>query len=194
MEMTANATEAAFHRKRADMRRFGMWLFLGSEVMFFTGFFAAYIVIRSASAGSIVQPLNKALGTLNTVILITSSFTMALAVLASKKGDRKGLVNWMGLTWILGVVFLCVKGVEYAQHFSEGIYPSTDIFHAFYFLFTGFHALHVIAGLVVMGVLWFRARRGDFNETYNDPIEMMGLYWHFVDLVWIFLYPALYLL
>lgn len=193
MEMAISDSEIAFHQKRADIRKFGMWLFLASEVMFFTGFFAAYIVIRSAAAGSILQPLNKPLGGINTVVLITSSLTMVLAVLGSKRGDKKALVNWLGVTWLLGALFMAIKSVEYVQHFTEGVYPDTNIFYGFYYLFTGFHALHVIAGLIAMGILWFRARRGDFNQHYNDPIEMMGLYWHFVDLVWIFLFPSLYL-
>lgn len=183
-----------FHAERRNLRTMGMWLFLGSEIMFFTAFFGAYIVVRSAAMTSIVQPLNKSLGALNTVVLITSSLTMALAVLFSKRGDRKATGTWLATTFGLACLFLVVKGVEYTAHFREGVFPNTDVFHSFYYLLTGFHAVHVIAGMVSIAILWFRNRRGDFNADYNDPIEMTGLYWHFVDLVWIFLFPALYLL
>jgi cytochrome c oxidase subunit 3 len=198
MESTQTQSHApaalSFHEERRDQRVFGMWLFLASEVMFFTAFFAAYIVIRSASRGSIVQPLDKVMGAINTTVLITSSLTMALAVLASKKGNRQHLMNWLAVTFVLACMFLVIKFFEYSAHFREGVFPSTDIFHSFYFLVTGFHGLHVVGGMIAIAVLWNRARKGDFNTEYNDPIEICGLYWHFVDLVWIFLYPALYLI
>ena len=184
----------AFHADRRNMRAMGMWLFLGSEVMFFTAFFGAYIVVRSAAPGSVALPLDRPLGALNTVVLITSSLTMALAVLYSKQGDRLRTGRYLGLTFLLACVFLVVKAVEYAHHFEEGVFPSHDIFHGFYFLLTGFHGLHVIGGMIALGILWVRNRSGDFDEHYCDPIEITGLYWHFVDLVWIFLFPALYLL
>jgi cytochrome c oxidase subunit 3 len=183
-----------FHTERRNLRAFGMWLFLGSEVMFFTGFFAAYIVVRSAAFDAVAMPLDKALGALNTLVLITSSLTMALAVVYSKRGDRKATGTWLALTFALACAFLVVKSIEYGAHFAKGIYPSSDVFHGFYYLLTGFHGLHVIAGMIAIGILWWRNRRGDFDEHYNDPIEITGLYWHFVDLVWIFLFPALYLL
>jgi heme/copper-type cytochrome/quinol oxidase subunit 3 len=184
----------SFHAERRSLRTMGMWLFLGSEVMFFTAFFGAYIVIRSAAVESIVQPLNKSLGALNTLVLISSSLTMALAVVFSKRGDRKATGNWLAATFLLACVFMVVKGIEYTAHFREGVFPSSDVFHSFYFLLTGFHGLHVLGGMISLGILWNRNRRGDFDEHYNDPIEITGLYWHFVDLVWIFLFPALYLL
>jgi cytochrome c oxidase subunit 3 len=183
-----------FHAERRNLRAMGMWLFLASEVMFFTAFFGAYIVVRSAAVDSIVQPLNKALGALNTLVLITSSLTMALAVVFSKRGDRKATGTWLAATFLLACAFMVVKAFEYSHHFHEGVFPSSDIFHAFYYLLTGFHGLHVLGGMIALGILWYRNRRGDFDEHYCDPIEMTGLYWHFVDLVWIFLFPALYLL
>ena len=183
-----------FHVERRNLRAFGMWLFLGSEVMFFTGFFGAYIVARSAAYDAVAMPLDKGLGALNTLVLITSSLTMALAVVYSKRGDRKATGTWLLLTLALAGVFLVVKSIEYGAHFAHHIYPSSDIFHGFYYLLTGFHGLHVVGGMVALGILWWRNRRGDFDEHYNDPIEITGLYWHFVDLVWIFLFPGLYLL
>jgi cytochrome c oxidase subunit III len=184
----------AFYKDRRNLRALGMWLFLGSEVMFFTAFFGAYIVIRSASPGSVAMPLERMYGALNTIVLITSSLTMALAVLYSKKADRVRTGRYLALTFLLACVFLVIKGIEYTHHFEDGNFPSHDVFFGFYFLLTGFHGLHVLGGMVTIGILWWRNRRGDFNEYYNDPIEIAGLYWHFVDLVWIFLFPALYLL
>jgi cytochrome c oxidase subunit 3 len=184
----------SFHAERRNLRAMGMWLFLGSEVMFFTAFFGAYIVARSASIEPINHPLDKVLGALNTVVLITSSLTMALAVAYSKRGDRKKTGLALLGTLALAAMFLVVKGFEYHAHFAEGVYPSSDIFHGFYFMLTGFHGLHVIGGMISLSILWYRNNRGDFDEHYCDPIEMTGLYWHFVDLVWIFLFPALYLL
>jgi cytochrome c oxidase subunit 3 len=184
----------AFHAERRNLRAMGMWLFLGSEIMFFTAFFAAYIVCRSAAVDSVAQPLDKVMGALNTVVLITSSLTMALAVVYSKRGDRKATGRWLAATFLLACTFMVVKSFEYAAHFREGVYPSSDIFHGFYYLLTGFHGVHVLAGMIALGILWNRNRKGDFDVNYNDPIEMTGLYWHFVDLVWIFLFPALYLL
>ncbi|MGH7441761.1 MAG: cytochrome c oxidase subunit 3 [bacterium] len=185
---------AAFHKERRSLRLTGMWLFLGSEVMFFTAFFSAYIVARSAAPGTVVMPLERMYGALNTVVLITSSFTMALAVLYSKKADRVRTGRYLALTFLLACCFLVIKGIEYTHHFEAGDFPSHDIFFGFYFLLTGFHALHVIGGMITIGILWWRNRRGDFDVNYNDPIELCGIYWHFVDLVWIFLFPALYLL
>jgi cytochrome c oxidase subunit 3 len=194
MDNHAHELAPSFHTERRNLRAFGMWLFLGSEVMFFTGFFGAYIVARSAAIDSIVQPLDKTLGALNTLVLITSSLTMVLAVVFSKRGDRKNTGLWLAMTFLLACAFLVVKGFEYTAHFREGIYPNSDIFHSFYYLLTGFHGLHVVGGMISLAILWWRNRRGDFDEHYNDPIEITGLYWHFVDLVWIFLFPALYLL
>lgn len=184
----------SFHAERRNLRAMGMWLFLGSEIMFFTAFFGAYIVVRSAAVESIVHPLDKVLGALNTVVLISSSLTMALAVVFGKRGDRKMTGIYLAATFLLACAFMVVKSFEYAAHFHEGVYPSTDIFHSFYYLLTGFHGVHVLGGMIALGILWNRNRKGDFNSDYYDPIEMTGLYWHFVDLVWIFLFPALYLL
>jgi len=183
-----------FHAERRNLRSMGMWLFLGSEIMFFTAFFGAYIVVRSAAVDSIVHPLDKVMGALNTVVLITSSLTMALAVVFSKRGDRSKTGIFLAATFLLACAFMVVKSFEYAHHFHEGIFPSSDIFHSFYYLLTGFHGVHVLGGMIALGILWNRNRKGDFDSHYNDPIEMTGLYWHFVDLVWIFLFPALYLL
>jgi len=193
-------SRVAVHVKSEDRERwenvsFGMWLFLASEVMFFTAFFAMYIILRNAHPAMAHRTdLNVPLGCLNTLILITSSFTMVLAVQASKSGDARGLSRNLLLTLLLAFGFLVVKAFEYTHKFEHHIFPSTDLFWSCYFLLTGFHALHIIAGILVLLVLWVRSLRKSFTASYNSPIEMTGLYWHFVDLVWIFLFPALYLI
>ncbi len=194
MQDHAHELAPSYHAERREHRKFGMWLFLGSEIMFFTGFFGAYIVARSAAVGIITHPLDKVLGAINTIVLIASSLTMALAVYNSRKGERKKTSFWLALTFIAGVVFMINKTIEYGHHFKAGIFPSTDVFHGYYYLLTGFHGAHVLGGMIALGILWWRNQRGDFDSHYFDPIEITGLYWHFVDLVWIFLFPGLYLL
>ncbi|HZT34650.1 MAG TPA: cytochrome c oxidase subunit 3 family protein [Nitrososphaera sp.] len=196
MENTAVAHGKIEDRERLENVSFGMWLFLASEVMFFTAFFGMYIVLRNAhpEIAQSREELSRIMGCINTLILITSSFTMVLAVNASKVGDRKALVRNLLITILLACGFLVVKGFEYGHKFSMGHFPSTNLFFACYYLLTGFHGLHVIAGIMVLTSLLIRSAKGDFTATYNSPIEMTGLYWHFVDLVWIFLFPALYLI
>ena len=194
MENSAVAHARVEDRERLENLSFGMWLFLASEVMFFTAFFGMYIVLRNAHPELMhMRGLNIELGALNTLILITSSFTMVLAVQASKLGDKSTLVRNLFFTILLACGFLVVKGFEYGHKFEHGIFPSTDLFYSCYFMLTGFHGLHVIGGILVLVALLVRSMKGDFTKSYNSPIEMTGLYWHFVDLVWIFLFPSLYL-
>jgi len=146
------------------------------------------------------------LGTINTAVLIFSSLTMAMGVYYAQIGKRKALVVSLILTMILGSVFLGIKAVEYVEHIHEGLFPGSmftfqapgankiQLFFVFYFGMTGLHALHMIIGLGILIWLVWRARRGDFTPEYYTPIEVFGLYWHFVDIVWIFLFPLLYLI
>jgi cytochrome c oxidase subunit III len=176
--------------------KFGMWLFLASEIMFFSGFIGAYIALRNAMPGSAedASQLNTGLALVNTVVLILSSLTMALAVAASKRGDQGQLQLFLVLTFILACGFLVIKSIEYYSKFSHGLYPSTSPFFGTYYLLTGFHGLHVIGGMVVLWHILTFAFSEKYNATYNIPIETFGLYWHFVDVVWIFLFPMLYLI
>jgi len=174
--------------------KFGMWLFLASEVMFFTGLLGSYIVLRFSQPEVFheeAQHLNWMLAALNTVVLISSSFTMARAVTAAQDGDAAKTASNLRTTLLLGLAFLVIKGIEYAGKFQHGIFPSTHLFFGAYFAMTGCHGLHVIAGLIPIVKLWRRAARGVVNF---EGVELLGLYWHFVDLVWIFLFPLLYLL
>lgn len=173
----------------------GMWLFLASEVMMFSGLIGSYLALRSANPEMLTEAasLNKNLGALNTFILITSSVSMVLAVSASKRGEQGRMRMFLLGTILLGFVFLGIKSVEYADKFQHGHYPSTNLFFAFYFIMTGLHALHVITGLVVLIGIYLLSFRGRYTATHNDTVDSAGLYWHFVDIVWIFLFPLLYL-
>lgn len=188
----------------------GMWTFLVTEIMFFGGLFVTYTVYRlhypeAAHIGS--HELDITLGTFNTAVLILSSLTMALAVKASQLGKRKQIVAYMLGTMFLGLVFLGVKAIEYGHKWHEHHIPGphfqfegvadpnlVEAFFSIYFTMTGLHALHMIIGVGVMAWLLVPAWKGVFNQDYHNPIECVGLYWHFVDIVWIFLFPLLYLL
>jgi cytochrome c oxidase subunit III len=200
------------HQK--DTTGFGMWVFIAQEVMFFGGLFLAYAIYRSSypdvfAAAS--HHLNVPLGAFNTAVLICSSLTMALAVHAAAVGDRRRIVTFLLLTVLLGSVFLGVKVVEYKDKYDHRLVPGPNfsghslslegdraqqaqMFYSLYFAMTGLHALHMIIGIPI--ILWIaaRARRGDFTAEYNGPVEITGLYWHFVDIIWIFLFPLLYLI
>jgi len=184
----------------------GMWTFLATEVLFFGGMFMGYIVYRHAYPRAFAEASRHTIvlfGTINTAILLTSSLTMALGVRAAQLNLRKSLVAWLALTVLLGLAFLGVKGLEYQQdlrehlwpgpHFNPALGPQSQIFWFLYWAMTGLHALHVTVGVVVIGIMTFLARAGRFSNYYHTPIEVTGLYWHFVDIVWIFLYPLLYL-
>jgi cytochrome c oxidase subunit III len=173
-----------------------MWAFLASEIMFFSGFFGAFIVLRQSNIDIFTHSsheLNWKLAMLNTFFLIGSSLTMALAILNLERKNRGNFQLFMGLTILCACGFLVVKYIEYSGKFGHHIYPSTNIFFGFYFLMTGFHGLHVLGGMIPMLWMFFRSftKKGYTNAT---RVEVLGLYWHFVDLVWIFLFPALYLL
>jgi cytochrome c oxidase subunit 3 len=187
----------------------GMWVFLMTEVLFFGGLFAAYAVYRVSYPQAFARgshELDLMLGTVNTVILITSSLTMALAVYAAQTGSRRQLILLLIVTMLLGLAFLGVKGLEYYHKFIEHHVPGSgfefeaayfkhaQIFFSLYFVMTGLHALHMIIGIGVLAWMLFRASSGTITAAYATPIEISGLYWHFVDIMWIFLFPLLYLI
>jgi len=176
--------------------KFGMWLFLTSEIMFFTGFIGAYIALYNSSptAGKDACELNWVIALINTIVLITSSLTMARAVAASKRGDAPSVQLHLVLTMLLAFTFMGIKAYEYGSKFAHGYTPSYSPFFSAYYLLTGFHGLHVLGGIVVMWHLLAFSFAGKYTKEYNIPMEVTGLYWHFVDIVWIFLFPMLYLL
>jgi cytochrome c oxidase subunit 3 len=186
----------------------GMWIFLVTEVLFFSGLFMAYAVLRvffPTMMKDVHHLLDWRLGALNTVILICSSLSMALAVSASQRGEKDKIVKNLWITLLFAAGFLVVKSFEYSHKIREGMLPGNlyhyeelkiaraPTFFSVYFVMTGIHGLHVIIGMAVIYWLIRRAKRNEFGPTYFTPVEMTGLYWHFVDLVWIYLFPLLYL-
>jgi cytochrome c oxidase subunit III len=187
----------------------GMWIFLVTEIMFFGGLLMAYMLYRvwypeAWSEGS--EQLSIALGGTNTLVLIASSLTMALAVRAAQTGrPPKVIVGWLGITMAFGLTFLVIKFFEYKEKFELGHVPGPNfheegpnaahlqIFYSLYFALTGLHALHMIIGFVLLSVIAWMASKGRFSPEWYTPVELSGLYWHFVDIVWIFLFPLLYL-
>lgn len=223
--------------QQKEASTFGMWVFLLTEIMMFGGLFAAYLIYRIKYYDSFVAgstSIDVTWGFINTLVLIGSSLTMALAVSAAQRGIVRLQQIFIVLTMVLGVVFLGIKAVEYHQkwvehHVPGGIFQTfdphdiqeevsaekqkaehlkpeaadqvakqiahqTEIFFVFYFAMTGLHALHMIIGLGLMTWLLMRVSRGEFGPEYYTPVELGGLYWHFVDIVWIFLFPLLYLI
>jgi cytochrome c oxidase subunit 3 len=195
-------------QQQKEASTFGMWLFLLTEVLFFGGIFFAYLLYRMWYFDAFAEAsrdLDLMLGGFNTVVLIGSSLTMAFAVRSAQTGSSRGTVRWLILTMILGAVFLGVKVVEYSHKFEVGHVPGPNfhstspwaaqeqIFYSLYFTMTGLHAVHMIVGIVILAIITRMAAQGKFNESYHTPVEMTGLYWHFVDLVWIYLFPLLYL-
>ena len=178
--------------------KLGIWLFLASEVMLFGALFSSYILLR---VGAPTWPLGSEilsvpLATLNTIVLITSSVTMVMAWASLVRKDFKKYKFHMGATILLSFVFLIVKYFEYTGKFEHGLFPSTSTFLAIYFTLTGLHGLHVIGGIIVNAYLWGPGSKmwETDPERLTGRVEIAGLYWHFVDLVWIFLFPVLYLL
>ena len=196
--------------QQTEATTLGMWVFLATEVLFFGGLFATYAIYRvwyPEAFAAASHSLDVTLGTVNTVVLITSSLTMALAVHAAQLGQRKLLMTFLILTMILGAMFLGIKSVEYYHKFAEHHVPGpgfqfeerdyvrhAQLFFSLYFVMTGLHALHMIIGIGIMLVMLWWAWNGTITAQYSSPIEISGLYWHFVDIVWIFLFPLLYLL
>ncbi len=199
--------------------KLGMWLFLAQEILFFSGLFCAYAVYRANHPEIFVYAdhfLDRNMGALNTAVLIFSSFTIAWAVRCAQLNKKKAVVVLLSITFLCAAIFLCVKYVEYQHKWKDGLLwgkmfnPSLEhgpaalgqlvrpnnvhIFFGIYFIMTGLHGIHVIGGMVVIAWMIQRALRGDFGSDYYGPVEYTALYWHIVDLVWIYLFPLLYLI
>ncbi len=203
----------AHHFKNAhhefDACKVGMWLFLLQEVLFFAPLFVGYALFRVMYPEAFFEAsllLDWKMGALNTAALITSSFTMALAVNAVQRGKNDKAVKYLFLTILLACVFLVVKYFEYTHKIHEGILPAqlytyphtvherTPLFFSLYFMMTGLHGIHVLIGIGLLIWIMLKAKRNEFSTEYITPVELVGLYWHFVDLVWIYLFPLLYLI
>lgn len=176
--------------------KLGIWLFLASEVMLFGALFSSYILLRIGSVEWPHHVLDVPLATVNTAVLITSSITMVMSWASLMMKDFKKYRFYMGATILLGFGFLIIKYFEYSHHFHSGELPSHSTFFAIYFTMTGLHMLHVIGGIIVNSYFWGPGSKmwKTEPERFTNRIEVAGLYWHFVDLVWIFLFPVLYLL
>ena len=194
--------------QQSEAATLGMWVFLVTEVLFFGGLFLAYTIYRGWYPDAFAvssHELDIVLGTTNTIVLITSSLTMAMAVHSAQLGNRRKLMIFLSLTMLLGLAFLGIKSVEYytkfIEHhipgptfqFEEKYFREAQIFFSLYFVMTGLHALHMIIGLGIMIWMFIWSWNGTITREYSNPIEVSGLYWHFVDIVWIFLFPLLYL-
>ncbi len=177
----------------------GMLLFITSEVMFFAGLFAAYFSTRAANKpwppgqfDGILNPLSLIL--IATIILITSSFTCQFAIWSIRKGDRKGFIRNISVTFVLGIAFLLLQAYDYSLLFADGMTLGSGPFGTTYFTLTGFHGAHVFGGVLMLGVILYRGMAGQFSSKHHDAVEAVSLYWHFVDVVWIILFSVLYLL
>lgn len=187
----------------------GMWVFLATEIIFFGGLFTGYTAYRNTYPMGFAEGSHHTdvlLGAINTLVLISSSLTMALAVHSAQQGKRKALVSLLIATMILGTAFLGIKSLEYYHKYEEHLIPAhgfhvegpygtqAELFLCFYFAMTGLHAAHMIVGLGVLGTVAVKASRGRYTPEQHNAVEVSGLYWHFVDIVWIFLFPLLYLI
>ena len=201
----AHQFDSAEHQHSAS--QLGMWVFIAQEILFFGGLFLVYTVYRFSYPQAFAQAshhLDVTLGCFNTAVLIGSSLTMALAVHGAQLGRRWTQVVFLILTIVLGSIFLGVKTIEYGHKFHEHLVPGASfvfegdfhaqIFFSLYFVMTGLHALHMIIGIAILSVLVWQAFRGAYDSHYYSPVELTGLYWHFVDIIWIFLFPLLYLI
>lgn len=176
--------------------KFALWLFLGTEIMFFTGLIGAYLILRT-SAAAWPNPYDRLavdLTAFNTFVLITSSWAMVRALQGAQKGDKGELLKWLGLTILMGSFFVGVQVYEYVVLIGQGSVPSQDIFWSTFYAMTGFHGAHVLVGVIMLGIVLFKAIKGHYTAEDHLGVELFGLYWHFVDLVWIILFTIVYLI
>jgi cytochrome c oxidase subunit 3 len=196
--------------QQKDASTLGMWIFLITEVMFFGGAFLAYTIYRSTYPnvfGLASSSLNLPIGATNTCVLLLSSFTMVMAVRSGQLGNKKMIVFWLIITMLFGLTFLGVKAVEWTEKFEEHHVPGlsfhlegtplqgqAQLFFSLYFAMTGLHALHMVVGVGILLFIIYATMKGTYSKDYYTPIDIAGLYWHFVDVVWIFLFPLFYLI
>lgn len=195
--------------QQQESAKLGMWIFLLTEILLFGGLFGFYVFYRAWNPEMFVNAhvhLNRVLGGTNTVVLIISSLTIALAIRSIQLNDKQKTMRYLLATILLAAVFLVIKYFEYEHKFHLGqlpgkyyTYPGIEgtnphIFFSVYFAMTGLHGLHVIFGILAIGWVLWRTKKGEFSSEYYTPVEMVGLYWHLVDIIWIFLFPLLYLI
>jgi cytochrome c oxidase subunit III len=194
--------------QQGETAQLGMWVFLATETLFFGALIFNYFIYRNAYPEEFAQAAQDTVlwcGSVNIGLLLTSSLTMVLAIDAAAGGRRRALSNWLLATALLGIAFICIKGYEWYADYQDQVVPAVnfvakpgegaaaELFWVFYFLATPLHALHLLIGIGLLFYMLSRARRGDLTPGYYAPLEVVGLYWSFVDTVWLFLYPAIYL-
>lgn len=211
MSEAARALESQFRdlEQQKEVASLGMWIFLMTELLLFGALFTAYAVYRltyPTAFASASRDLEAGIGAINTAVLICSSLGMALAVYGAQTGKRKRLLIGLALAILLGTVFMVLKGVEYYHHYQHHEFPglafdysrpqaqAEQVFFFLYFAMTGVHAIHLTIGIILVAVIFIKAYRRAYSSIYYTPVELSGLYWHFVDIVWIFLFPLLYLI
>jgi cytochrome c oxidase subunit III len=198
-----------------DTSKIGMWLFLATEVLLFGGLFVGFGMMQARFPEQFKEAhehLQRPLGALNTVVLLFSSWTMVMGVLSARTNQRKKLVIYLMLTIFCACIFLGVKYFEYSHKFEEGLLPGHFYTHhgdripvkdgangyatffSFYFMMTGLHGIHIVVGIALLAWIAVRGNRGEFNSSYYTPVDLVGLYWHLVDLIWIYLFPLYYLI
>ncbi|MBI4790848.1 MAG: heme-copper oxidase subunit III [Chloroflexi bacterium] len=194
--MSHMAVEHEIPSMGVDNRKLGMWTFLGSEVMFFSALIVTYLVMRGRSTGGPLptEMLDVPLTAVNTFVLLVSSLTMVTALAAIQKANPRGMRLWLIATAVLGLVFLSGQAYEFNKMFREGLSLSTNLFGATFFTLTGFHGMHVLVGVIWIGFVLARAFKGGITPTNHLAVELAGLYWHFVDIVWIIIFTLVYLL
>lgn len=194
--------------QQADTSKLGMWLFLATEILLFGGLFVGFGISQIKYPDAFLaahEHLQKPLGFFNTVVLLVSSWTMVMGVWSARNNKQKALQIFLLLTIACACIFLGVKYFEYAHKFEEGLLPGRFythspmadhqfVFFSFYFMMTGLHGFHILGGIGVLTWTYIRARRGEFSSAYYTPVDLVGLYWHLVDLIWIYLFPLLYLI
>ena len=203
----------AHHFRDADHEfetsKFGIWVFLCTEILMFGGLFVAYFIFNNMYPEMFAEGashLDWRWGATNTAVLLVSSFTMAMGIYYAQNNDSKKCVRMLAITLVCGVLFMVIKGIEYSGKFHHGIFPgelfaydgaqasNLALYFSVYFAMTGLHGTHVLIGMGLILWVLLRARKGEFNQNYYTPVEGVGLFWHLVDLIWIYLFPLLYLI
>ncbi len=194
--MSSDAHAAEYNATGIPSGKLGMWVFLASEVMLFGAFISSYIVLHMGSPNfgrPAEEVMGRPLATLNTFILITSSVSMVLALAAIQRDKIKAFAGYMVTTIGLGLLFLVIKMFEYHHKIHEGLTISSGLFGSFYYTLTGLHGIHIIGGLIFNLYILINGLRGKYSSSHHERVEYAGLYWHFVDLVWVILFPVFYL-
>jgi cytochrome c oxidase subunit 3/cytochrome o ubiquinol oxidase subunit 3 len=191
-----NAASLEITSLGVDNRKLGVWVWLGSEAVFFSALIVVYIVMRNRSISGPYprEALNVTLTAINTFVLICSSLTMVTALSAIQSGSQKGLWRWLVATMVLGLLFLGGQAFEFTSLANQGLSLSSNLFGGTFFTLTGFHGAHVLIGVIWIGFVVARARRGGYTQSSHLMVELTGLYWHFVDLVWIIIFTLVYLI